>query len=114
MDEWEKIEYKPISVRNLLVEIKNLSELIGLSLQAPEKIFADVLFSRTNNLIIKKNTPFTMFLKQNYSKNRENCLLMLNKIRSLFNKSPDLNHQQKMSYCSIERHFMKLFLKTCL
>ena len=28
MDEWEKIEYKPISVRNLLVEIKNLSELM--------------------------------------------------------------------------------------
>jgi len=28
MDEWEKIEYKPISVRNLLVEMKNLSELM--------------------------------------------------------------------------------------
>jgi uncharacterized protein with PhoU and TrkA domain len=28
MDEWEKIEYKPISVRNLLVEMKNLSEFM--------------------------------------------------------------------------------------
>jgi len=28
MDEWEKINYKPISVRNLLVEMKNLSELM--------------------------------------------------------------------------------------
>ena len=28
MDEWEKIEYKPIPVRTLLVEMKNLSELM--------------------------------------------------------------------------------------
>ena len=28
MDEWEKIEYKPISARSLLVEMKNLSELM--------------------------------------------------------------------------------------
>jgi uncharacterized protein with PhoU and TrkA domain len=28
MDEFEKIEYKPIPVRTLLVEIKNLSELM--------------------------------------------------------------------------------------
>jgi len=28
MDEWEKIEYKPIPVRSLLVEMKNLSELM--------------------------------------------------------------------------------------
>ncbi|MCW4020859.1 MAG: potassium channel protein [Candidatus Bathyarchaeota archaeon] len=28
MNEWEKIEYKPISVRALLVEMKNLSELM--------------------------------------------------------------------------------------
>ena len=28
MDEWERIEYKPISVRTLLVEMKNLSELM--------------------------------------------------------------------------------------
>jgi len=28
MDEWEKIEYKPIPVRTLLVKMKNLSELM--------------------------------------------------------------------------------------
>jgi len=28
MNEWERIEYKPIPVRNLLVEMKNLSELM--------------------------------------------------------------------------------------
>jgi uncharacterized protein with PhoU and TrkA domain len=28
MDEWERIEYKPIPVRTLLVEMKNLSELM--------------------------------------------------------------------------------------
>ncbi|MFX0071014.1 MAG: hypothetical protein ACFFAO_07985 [Candidatus Hermodarchaeota archaeon] len=100
--------------KNSNISFKNLSDLIILSLQAPENIFANILFSRKKGSNVSKNSSLTYFLNQKNNKNKEECLLLLNKIRSIFDKSPDLNNQQKLNYCSIERHFMKLFLKTCL
>lgn len=79
---------------------KILSNLISLTLNAPEKVFDDVLFSESNENF-------------NQKAEKEEFLVLLDQVRIIFNKCPNLTIQQKLKYCSIERYFMKCFLKRC-
>jgi len=102
------------SHKNYKDSYKYFSTLINLSLQIPEKKFADVIFSGNNALRYddKDNSEFLLAEKSCFDK--KNYLLMLNRIRSILNSCPDLTYEQKFDYCSIERYFMKLYLKECI
>jgi uncharacterized protein with PhoU and TrkA domain len=64
MDEWEKIEYKPISVRDLLVEIKNLSELM-LDLAYSSALFHSTELAEDVLELEKKVDTLTFLLQMN-------------------------------------------------
>jgi hypothetical protein len=92
---------------------QNFSNLIALSLKEPAEKFADILFSGNNVIDFSKNNDkraqyFSYKLDQ-----KDKYLLMLNRIRSIFNNCPNLTNKQKFEYCAIERYFMKSYLK-CL
>ena len=93
---------------------QNLSNLITLSLQEPEEKFADILFSGNKKIdsgdVYEK---FEQFSINKMGQQKELYLLMLNRVRSIFSKCPDLTINQKFNYCAIERYFMKSYLN-CL
>jgi uncharacterized protein with PhoU and TrkA domain len=64
MDDWEKIEYKPISVRDLLVEIKNLSELM-LDLAYSSALFHSTELAEDVLELEKKVDTLTFLLQMN-------------------------------------------------
>ena len=90
---------------------QNLSNLIVLSLKEPEEKFADILFSGNNG--IDFNDKFEHLLTYKFGQKKDKYLLMLNRVRSIFNNCPDLTNKQKFDYCAIERYFMKSYLN-CL
>ena len=64
MDEWEEIEYKPIPVRTLLVEMKDLSELM-LDLAYSSALFHNAELARDVLELEKKVDNLTLLLKMN-------------------------------------------------
>ncbi|TFG15820.1 MAG: hypothetical protein EU535_01070 [Promethearchaeota archaeon] len=91
---------------------KNLSKLITLSLKEPSANFADVLFTGNNGYNFNEPSgEFDLISDQAYDYDKKDYLLMLNRVRSIFNQCSDLTFKQKYDFCSIERYFMKLFLK---
>lgn len=93
---------------------QNLSNLIILSLKEPEEKFADILFSGNNGFDFSDiEDTFEKLLSYKFGNQKDKYLLMLNRVRSIFNNCPDLTNKQKFDYCAIERYFMKSYLK-CL
>ena len=91
---------------------KNLSKLITLSLKEPSENFADVLFTGNKGYNFDEILgEFDLISNQAYNYDKNDYLLMLNRVRSIFNQCSDLTFKQKFDFCSIERYFMKLFLK---
>ena len=90
---------------------QNLSNLIILSLKEPEEKFADILFSGNNG--IDFNDIDEHLLTYKFGQKKDKYLLMLNRVRSIFNNCPELTNKQKFDYCAIERYFMKSYLN-CL
>jgi len=82
--------------KHLNESLKNISDLIVLSLGAKENAF-DMNISK---------------FEYEYDINR--YLEFLNKVRYLLMNNPDLTNNQKFDYCRIERFFMKLYLKEYL
>ena len=64
MDEWEEIEYKPIPVRTLLVEMKDLSELM-LDLAYSSALFHNAELARDVLELEKKVDNLALLLKMN-------------------------------------------------
>jgi hypothetical protein len=90
----------------------NLSKLINLSLKESSENFADVLFSGNNGFYFsEKNDEFNSITNPKMDYDKDQYLLMLNQVRAIFNHCSDLTNEQKFDFCSIERYFMKLFLK---
>ncbi len=93
---------------------KNLNNLILLSLKEPEEKFADILFSGNNDIDFSNiDNELKTFLTHKFGHKKDDYLLMLNRVRSIFNNCPELTNKQKFDYCAIERYFMKSYLK-CL
>jgi len=90
---------------------QNLSNLIILLLKEPEEKFADILFTGNNG--IDFNDIDEHLLTYKFRQKKDKYLLMLNRVRSIFNNCPELTNKQKFDYCAIERYFMKSFL-SCL
>lgn len=91
---------------------KIISSLIKLSLKAPEENFADVIFSGNNAGAFNNiDNEVKCFLNQKFRVDKNMCLLMLNRVRSILINCPDLTNKQKFDYCRIERYFMKSYLK---
>lgn len=91
---------------------KIISSLIKLSLKAPEENFADVIFSGNNAGAFNNiDNEVKCFLNQKFRVDKNMCLLMLNRVRSILINCPDLTNNQKFDYCRIERYFMKSYLK---
>jgi len=92
----------------------NLSKLITLSLKESSEHFADIIFSGNNGYFFNEiNDEFNFISAHKSSNDRNDYLLMLNRVRTVFNNCSDLTNEQKFDFCSIERYFMKLFLKKC-
>ena len=90
----------------------NVSKLIILSLKESSQHFADILFSGNNdNHFNEKKDEFYSISAHRSIYDRNKYLLMLNRVRMIFNNCSDLTYKQKFDFCSIERYFMKLFLK---
>ena len=64
MDEWEEIEYKPIPVRTLLVEMKDLSELM-IDLAYSSALFHNTELARDVLELEKKVDNLALLLKMN-------------------------------------------------
>jgi len=79
----------------------NISKLIISTLNAPETYFFDKIFS------FKKNNPFENFDLKDF-------LITIKKISSLLKQSSFMPVQQILENCSLERFFIKLFLKDFL
>jgi len=92
---------------------QNLSNLIILSLKEPEEKFADILFSGNNGIDFNDIDEIEHLLTYKFGQKKDKYLLMLNRVRSIFNNCPDLTNKQKFDYCAIERYFMKSYLN-CL
>ena len=93
---------------------QNLSNLIILSLKEPEEKFADILFSGNNGIEFNDiGDEFEHILTYKFGQKKDKYLLMLNRVRSIFNNCPELTNKQKFDYCAIERYFMKSYL-SCL
>jgi hypothetical protein len=94
---------------------KNLSNMIIFTLNSPEETFTNLVFSGNVNQLRNGHEPImddTIANKKAQSK--EKSLLMLHRIRTIFNKCSELTIKQKSDYCSVERYFMKQFLRDCL
>ena len=90
---------------------QNLSNLIILSLKEPEEKFADILFSGNNGIDFNDmDDEFEHLLTYKFGQKKDKYLLMLNRVRSIFNNCLDLTNKQKFDYCAIERYFMKSYL----
>ena len=93
---------------------QNLSNLIVLSLKEPDEKFADILFSGNNGIDFSDiDDKFEQLFSYKFGHQKDKYLLMLNRVRSIFNNCPDLTNKQKFDYCAIERYFMKSYL-SCL
>ena len=93
---------------------RNLSSLIVLSLKEPEEKFADILFSGNNGIDFNDiDVEFEHLFTYKFGHQKDKYLLMLNRVRSIFNNCPELTNKQKFDYCAIERYFMKSYL-SCL
>jgi len=93
---------------------QNISNLIVMSLKESEDKFADILFSGNNEMDFRDSEgKFEKLLSFKFGNQKDKYLLMLNRVRSIFNNCPDLTIKQKFDYCAIERYFMKSYLK-CL
>ncbi len=96
------------------VAFRNLSSLIVLSLKEPEEKFADILFSGNNGIDFNDiDVEFEHLFTYKFGHQKDKYLLMLNRVRSIFNNCPELTNKQKFDYCAIERYFMKSYL-SCL
>jgi hypothetical protein len=82
-------------------EFINISKLIISTLNAPEKYFFDKIFS------FKKKNPFENFDLKDY-------LITIKKVSSLLKHTSYLPVQKILENCSLERFFIKLFLKDFL
>ena len=51
------------------------------------------------------------FINQQFKKDKKTYLNLLNKNRFIYLNSKDLSNKQKIDFCSVERHLMKLYLK---
>ena len=102
------------SHKNYKDSYKYFSTLINLSLQIPEKKFTDIIFSGKNAFKYEDNHDSEFILASKSCFDKNNYLLMLNRIRSILTSCPELTYKQKFDYCSIERYFMKLYLKECI
>jgi hypothetical protein len=94
---------------------KSISELITLSLNQPQHKFENLTPSENE----KDNSPkngihFTLPFTVSSSENKDQILSILNRIRTIFSGCENLTIQQKFDFCSIERYFMKQYLKTYL
>jgi len=79
-------------------EYTNISKSIISTLNAPETYFLDKTFS------FKKNNPFENFDLSDF-------LLTIKKVSSLLKQTSFLTVRQILENCSLERFFIKLFLK---
>ena len=82
-------------------EYKNISKLIISTLNAPETYFFDKIFS------FKNYNPFENYDLKDY-------LITIKKVSSLLKQPSFLSVQQILENCSLERFFIKLFLKDFL
>ncbi len=94
---------------------KNISNLINLSLETHNENYADILFSSNRKGFFNyAKIGFNNLVNQKYRINKNTYLLMLNRVRSILNSCTDMTNDQKFDYYSIERYFMKLYLRECL
>ncbi len=96
---------------------KNISNLINLSLETHNENYTNILFSSNSTGFLNyAKIGFNNFVnqKKKYTINKNTYLLMLNRVRSILNSCTDMTNDQKFDYYSIERYFMKLYLRECL
>ena len=85
-----------------------------MSLKEPNEKYADIIFSGKNRIdFCDIYGKFEQFPSTKFGKQKEMYLLMLNRVRSIFSKCPNLTNKQKFDFCAIERYFMKSYLN-CL
>ena len=84
---------------------KQISNFIRLCFKIPDVHFTDIIFSGINGIFFQesKNNEASYSLNINYGDHKNIYLLMLNRIRSIFNNYPDLTNNDKFNYCGIER-----------
>ena len=83
-----------------------------MSLKIPE-MSEDVIAERTDNFI-QIDDELSGYLKQNSNGGRSENFLILRKLHKILQNSQNLTDSQKLDYCTIERYYMKLYLRNCI
>jgi len=89
-----------------------ISELMALLYK--NKTFTGSFRNISNLVILALNEEKPDLCDQINHRNIDDYLKILNMIRSALTDKPELTHEQKFNYCTIERFFMKLYLKEFL